>query len=102
MDIIKTAIRYAGVSFVMIAVILVIGSSIPLPGINLDDAALQVRQFQVCNHGFFWWGQCWIRYDVHSHHDLASGAFGAAIIIFLAIWAWRRLTTHTMIKETED
>ena len=98
----KVATR-VGVSFAIVAAILAVGSTIPLPGTFLEPALLEVRQFQVCSHGIaVLWMHCWSRYEVPSHRDLASAILGAAIIIFFMMWIWRRFSTDKTIKETED
>jgi len=90
--------KNAGISFAIVAVIFVIGSSIPLPGTFLEPALLEVRQFQVCNHGIIsLWISCWSRYEVPGHRDLASAMLGAAIIVFFAMWIWRRFTADKTI-----
>jgi len=90
------------VSFAIVTAIIVVGSSIPLPGLSLSETALHIRQFQVCDHAWFhWWISCWVRYATPSHHDLASATLGFAMIIVLTMRIWRRFTSHKIIEEME-
>jgi hypothetical protein len=90
----RLAVTLAGV-----ITLFVLGHLIPLPGTAEFDPFVETGLRSGCT-GIFWI-QCWSSYPLPTHRQFANALWVVPIALLGTVWAYRRLTKRTMIRETE-